>query len=331
MKKSIYIFSNGELQRKDNTLFFENEDGTRKYIPVEDTNELMVFGEISVNKKLLEFLSQKEILLHYFNYYGYYMGTFYPREHLNSGYMIIKQVEAYTDFERRLELAKLFVSGAVQNIQRVLSYYSNRGKSVQSYLERVQSIGEELSLQTGIEPLMAKEGEARQHYYQTFDEILSDPEFVFDVRSRRPPKNNLNTLISFLNTMLYTTVLSEVYQTHLDPRIGFLHTSNFRRFSLNLDVAEIFKPIIVDRVIFTVVGKKMIQAKHFEKTLNGITLTDAGKKILVAEFDSKLKDTISIKNVDKNVSYRRLIRMELYKLEKHLMGEKVYEPFLSRW
>ena len=99
MKRSIYIFSNGELHRKQNTLYFQKEDGTRRYIPVENTQEIFIFGEVTINKKLLEFLSQKEILLHFFNHYGYYMGTFYPREHYNSGYLLLKQVEHYLNPE----------------------------------------------------------------------------------------------------------------------------------------------------------------------------------------------------------------------------------------
>lgn len=113
MKKTIYIFSEGELKRKDNTLYFETE-GKKKYLPVEDIKEIMVFGEVSFNKNFLEFLSQKEILVHYYNYFGYYMGTFYPREHLNSGYMILKQAENYLSSEKRLMLAKAFVWGLLR-------------------------------------------------------------------------------------------------------------------------------------------------------------------------------------------------------------------------
>ena len=104
MKKTLYFFSDGQLARKDNTLYFESEKG-RRFIPVENVGEIMAFGEIDVNKKLLELLSQKEILLHYFSYHGYYMGTFYPREHLNAGYVTLKQAEHYLTEDRRLALA----------------------------------------------------------------------------------------------------------------------------------------------------------------------------------------------------------------------------------
>ncbi|HEC92057.1 MAG TPA: CRISPR-associated endonuclease Cas1, partial [Candidatus Atribacteria bacterium] len=115
--------SNGELKRQQNTLYFEGEKG-RKYLPVENVGEFLIFGEVTINKKLLEFLSQQEILLHFFNYYGYYVGTYYPREHYNSGYMILKQAEFYLDNEKRILLAQKFVDGAVSNMLRVLKYYN---------------------------------------------------------------------------------------------------------------------------------------------------------------------------------------------------------------
>jgi CRISPR-associated protein Cas1 len=127
--------------------------------------------------------------------------------------------------------------------------------------------------------------------------------------------------------MLYTTVLGEIYRTHLDPRIGYLHTTNFRSFSLNLDVAEVFKPILVDRLIFSLINKKQIQAKHFAKHLEGIYMNDAGKETFVKEYDEKLKTTIKHPGLKRNVSYRYLIRLEMYKIEKHITGEKEYVPW----
>lgn len=330
MKKIIYIFSNGDLHRKDNTLCFNTENG-RKYLPVEDISDLFVFGEVNLNKRFLEFASQKELLIHYFNYYGYYMGTFYPREHYNSGYMILKQAEYYLDREKRLEIARQFVQGAVANIKKVLRYYINRGKKIDDTLITVEELEQSIPACTGIAELMAIEGNIRNYYYSCFDKILNNRDFVFKERSRRPPKNELNCLISFGNSILYTYILSEIYRTHLDPRIGFLHATNFRRFTLNLDVAEIFKPIIIDRLIFTMVGKKMITKSDFEKELGGVVLKENGKKRFVEELDKRLKATIKHRSTGREVSYRRLLRLELYKLEKHLMGEELYEPFVAQW
>lgn len=330
MKKAIYIFSDGELRRKQNTIFFEGEKG-RKYVPVENTGEILIFGEVSLNKRILEFFSQQEIILHFFNHYGYYVGSFYPREHLNSGYMILRQAEHYLDKEKRLLLARLFVWGALENIKKVLAYYINRGVDVEDIRDNIENLQNQLGDVQSVEEAMALEGNARDYYYRAFDKILDNSDFTFEERTRRPPRNRLNALVSFGNSLLYVVVLSEIYKTHLDPRIGYLHTTNFRRFSLNLDVAEIFKSIIVDRLIFTLINKGMIKKSHFEKHLNGIVLNEKGRMLFVEEMDKRLKATIRHQKLKRNVSYRQLIRLELYKLEKHLMDEACYQPFIARW
>ncbi len=330
MKRTIYIFSDGELKRKDNTLYFETEEG-KKYIPVENTQEIFVFGEVTINKRLLEFLTETEIIMHFFNYYGYYVGSYYPREHLNSGYMILKQAEHYLDNEKRMILAKKFVYGAVENIKKVLNYYALRGKAINEIVEKINEISKSIDTCTNTESLMAIEGNIREQYYYAFDHILDNEHFIFEGRTRQPPKNRLNALISFANSIIYTVVLSEIYHTHLDPRIGYLHSTNLRRFTLNLDVAEIFKPIIADRAIFSVINKGIIKKEHFEHKLDGIIMNEKGKQIFVQEMDEKLRSTLQHKNLNRHVSYRQLIRLELYKIQKHLIGEEEYQPFIMWW
>lgn len=330
MKKTIYIFNSGELKRKDNTIYFENEEG-RKYIPVENMKEIFIFGDVTLNKRFLEFVTKSEIILHFFNRYDYYVGSYYPREHLNSGYMVLKQAEHYLDEKKRLNLAKLFVEGSIANICQVVRYYNRRGKDLDDVERRIVALKECVPECKEIDVIRALEGNAREIYYKAFDIILADPDFYFEKRTRRPPQNYLNTLISFGNSLLYTQMLSEIFKTHLDPRIGYLHATNFRRFTLNLDLAEIFKPIIVDRLIFSVVGRKMIKASDFTKGTSGLLLKEKACKTFIEELENKLSNTIKHRNLGRNVSYRRLMRLELYKVQKHLIGEEEYEPFISRW
>lgn len=331
MKRTIYVFSDGEIHRKQNTIYFQSKERKKKYIPVENTAELMIFGEVTINKKLLEFLTSQEIILHFFNHYGYYVGSYYPREHYNSGHMILKQAEYYLSEEKRQDLACRFVKGAVVNIKKVLTYYLNRGIPISDYISRIENLEQSIQPEREVAELMALEGNTRDIYYKAFSEIIQSPDFELGSRSRRPPENRLNALINFGNSMLYTNVLSEIYKTHLDPRIGYLHTTNFRRFSLNLDVAEIFKPIIVDRLIFSLINKGMIKANDFHREAGGIFLKEKGRILFVQEFDKRLETTVEHRELGRKVSYRRLIRLELYKIEKHLLGEKPYEPFVTRW
>lgn len=331
MKETIYIFSSGTLKRKDNTLYFETAEKEKKFIPVEHVREIYAFGEVDINKRILDFLSQKEIMFSYFNYYGYYMGTFYPREHYNSGYMILRQAEHYMDAEKRIVIARAFVDGAVKNTLKILKYYNRRNKDCTPFIEEIEVLEKEIETSKDIEQLMAVEGKVKKTYYSSFPLIIDNPDFSFEKRTRRPPEDKINALISFTNSIIYTSVLSEIYQTHLDPRIGYLHATNFRRFTLNLDVAEIFKPVIGDRTIFSAINKKIIQSKDFEKDMGGIILTEKGRKKFLEHLDERMKQTIKHSKMKRHVSYRRLMRLELYKLEKHLMGEETYKPFVMDW
>lgn len=336
MKKTLYILRSGKFRRKDNTLYFEDAEGNRKFIPIEDTNDIFIFSEVDLNTRLLDFLSQKGICVHFFNYYGYYSGTFYPREHLNSGHVILKQSEHYLNEDLRIDLARRFVKGSMNQMKQVLRYYANRRKeSNQKFIEVIEEINDLMEKINEIETiaeLMAFEGNTRELYYSCFDEIINNKDFVFEKRSKRPPLNPLNALISFGNSLCYTMVLSEIYKTYLDPRIGYLHSTNFRKFTLNLDVAEIFKPIMVDRLIFQLINKKMITQKDFEKEhTGGILLSEKGRRTFIEQLEKRMRTTVNHRHLGRNVSYRRLIRLELYKIQKHILGEKPYEPYTSLW
>ena len=330
MKKDIFIFNSGRLSRKNDTLMFEGSEG-KKYIPVNDVECIYIFGEVDINKSLLEFLCSSKIMLHFYNYYEYYVGTFYPREYLNSGFVILKQSEAYLNYEKRITLAKAFISGAVKNILQVLKYYNRRSCELDEVIDQISTLFQAIDKQMNVESLMAVEGNVRQLYYGCFNKIMNDNDFEFVSRTKRPPKDRINSLISFGNSIIYTLTLSQIYQTQLDPRIGYLHSTNNRRFSLNLDIAEIFKPIIVDRTIFSVINKKIITKKDFNNNLGGIILKEEGRMRFIKEMNEKLETTIKHPDLPSRVSYKRLIRLETYKVQKYITEDKVYEPFVAKW
>jgi CRISP-associated protein Cas1 len=330
MKAPIFITTSGTLERHDNTIRYSNEHGKR-FIPIETTSEIHAFGEIELNTRLLNFLTQHEIPLHIYNYYGYWAGSYMPREHYVSGFLTLQQATFYTDPQKRLEIARQFVYGSLANIEKILMYYQRRQRGFEDGLVQIRLCLSKIHEPHSIETLMALEGQARDQYYHQWDAILQNPDFRFESRTRRPPLNRVNALISLGNSLMYVTALSEIHKTHLDARIGFLHTTNHRRYSLNLDVAEIFKPIVVDRIIFTLLNKNMLRAADFREGSEGIFLKDAARKVFLEAYNNRLKDTLEIPRLKRHVSYRRLIRMELYKLEKHLLGDTPYAPYVARW
>lgn len=332
MKRNYYIFKSGELRRKDNTIemVFDGEEKEKKPIPVEDVDSIYIMGENNLNTKFINFVASQGILLHFFNYYGFYTGSFYPKEALNSGLILVNQVTHYTDKQKRIYLAREFLKAGTANIYRNLRYYDERGRDLAEELRSINELVEKLDEQDEISQLMGIEGNIREQYYRAFNKIINQ-EINFETRVKRPPDNMINCLISFVNSLIYTTVLSEIYHTQLSPLISYLHQPGTRRFSLSLDIAEIFKPLIGDRLIFSLLNKEQIKEKDFEKELNYLYLKENAKKTILKEYDEKLKTTITHKTLKKKVSYRYLIRLELYKLVKHLLGEKEYQGFKIWW
>ena len=136
--------------------------------------------------------------------------------------------------------------------------------------------------------------------------------------------NMFNALLSFGNSLVYSTVLSEIYATHLDPTISYLHELYDRRFSLSLDLSEVFKLLLSDRVILHLLMKREMKENDFNIEMNGVLLNDSGRTKFFKHYEDKLMTSIKHRSLRRNVSYRSLIRLEYYKLIKHLLGMEVY-------
>lgn len=338
MKKTYYLFNPGNLSRKDNTLKFVpvNEDangiekeGQPRYIPVENVSDLYVFGSLNANSALYNFLGKNDIAVHFFDYYENYTGSFMPKDFLLSGKMLLAQTSAYQNKNKRIEIARKFIEGASFNMQKNLKYYNNRGKDTEPIIEIIEKYRARIPEMQTVEELMGIEGNIRQTYYEAFNLILNT--FEMGSRTKQPPLNPVNALISFGNMMCYSQCLRAINQTQLNPTISYLHTPGERRYSLALDIAEIFKPIIVDRIIFKVLNKREIQEKHFDNKLNKCLLNESGKKIYVKAIEDKMTETIMHRSLKRNVSYKHLIKLECYKLSKQLLGIEEYKPFKIYW
>ena len=216
--------------------------------------------------------------------------------------------------------------GASSNMLKNLEYYKRKKKQVGEEKREIEKFREQIPEITGMNNLLGLEGKIREIYYRSFPKILRSG-FELEERTKRPPQNEVNAMISFGNSLLYSSTLTEIYKTQLNPTVSFLHEPRERRFSLSLDISEVFKPLIVDKSIFKLVNKQIIQSEDFDRDLNGCLLSEKGKKEFIKEFESRLEKTVKVESLNKKVSQQRLLRLEAYKLAKHCLGDEKYESY----
>ncbi len=317
---NLYIAKPGKIVRKHHTLYFIDKDGNKRALPIERIESIYLLAPVSISSQILLLLGNKGIEVHFFDMYGNYEGSFLPREKRVSGDLVIRQSEHFINREKRLYLAKRFVEGALLNVKRVLSQYNIEFEPDLGRIEGIDNVRE----------LMGFEGEYKRKYYSLLDSILPE-QFRIRERSRRPPSNMGNALLSFGYSLLYSEVLNQIRRTPLHPGISYLHEPYERRFSLALDIAEIFKPFIVDRLILYLVNKKILKEHHFEGDIGNVLLNNEGKAIFLRYWEEKLRSTIRHRKLRKNVSYRKLIHLEVLKLVKHLLGMEKYQPLVIWW
>ena len=326
VNQEYHILQGGILNKKDYAILFENNE-EKHYIPVEGTVQINVYNEIMLTSTVLSVMYKEMIRLALFDKYGNAIGYFIPESYCQDGKIVVNQVREYQNTKLRLKMAKKLETAAIHNIRANVRYYNKRkNKNLEELISSLnQGIADVQTCKT-VNELLLVEGRCRQLYYQGFNTILNDDTFTFTGRSRRPPRDEINALLSFGNTILYNRMQQVIWKTQLDARIGIFHAANRRHFSLNLDFADLFKPIIIDRIIFSLINRHQITKDLFERHTNGaVYLNNHAKKIFLESFDEKMNSKRSVKG--KIYTYNQLIEHEIRQYQKHVMEGVEYRPY----
>lgn len=328
-KPNHHIFADGELSRNEGTLRIDTIDGDTEYLPVESVDSLYLHGQIDFNTRALGLLNEHHIPLHVFGWKDYYRGSYLPKRNQISGNTVVEQVRAYDNPERRLQIGHTIIKASIHNMRTNLRYYDGRRGNFSKEISKLEELKQQVSSTTEIDELRSVEGNARKSYYGCFDEILREP-FVLSKREYNPPTNEANAAISFLNGMVYTSCVSAIRKTALDPTIGFVHEPGERRFTLSLDIADIFKPILADRLLFRLVNRQQLSIGDFENELEGCLLTEGGRMTVLEEFEETLDETIDHPRLNRKVSFKTLVQTDVYSLKKHILTDEPYHA-TERW
>ncbi len=357
MKQRIYLFSDSVIKRKANTLFvetivngeegekyFEEEDkedflvgqeelipaGDKKYIPVENVDSITAIGSVRFNSRFLYFLSQNSIPLHVVNYRGNYSGSFIPAERQYSGSILLKQSAAYKDYELRLTIAKEMIDASAHNMIANLKYHDNRGCELSDVIEYMEEYRKDIKHCDTVDELRGIEGSIRRAYYESWRNIFNYP-VNFYKRIKNPSPDLINSLISYGNAIVYGLCLNEIYHSRLYPEVGFIHEPGDGKLSLVYDIADIFKPLLTDRIIFKVINKNII-SENDAFVRNGVCyIKKEAKKKYTQEFEIKMHTKFKMEGKNKKVTYKRVVREECYKLVSCLNNESEYKAYKTRW
>ena len=289
IEQDYHIISDGILNRKDFSILFEDENH-KIFIPIEACSSINIYSNVIFGKSFLEYANQHKLTVNMFDKYGNFMGSFHSQEHYKRTSVLLKQVTLYNDLPKRLELAIKIETASLHNQRENLRYFYKHSKkdTLKKSIDIMSDYMSQMKNAKDINQLMMIEARAKQQYLQSFDDMIDNKEFLFEKRTRRPPQNEVNALIRFGNTFLYRRIANDIYKTVLDIRIGIVHASNSRSESLNLDIAEIFKPLIVDRTIFSVIHNLQMHSNmHFETTEGGTYLNNVGRRMFIVsdEYD----------------------------------------------
>lgn len=330
MDRNYHIFSDGRIERKDDTVRLVTDDGEKKYIPIENAEAFFLHGQIDFNTRLLSFLNEQGVAMHVFGWEDYYSGSVMPKRGQTSGRTVVSQVRAYDDPEHRRQLAAAIVAGSIHNMRTNAVYYNGRDRNLDTEIADLESAASRVNSDLPVDELMGIEATARKAYYRTFNEILPS-DFRLSKREYNPPPNEVNSLISFGNSLVYANCVSAIRATALDPTISYLHEPGERRYSLSLDLADLFKPVLADRVLFRLVNRNQITRDDFETELGSCLLNERGRQTYSKSFEETLERTVEHPHLNRKVSYQYLLRLEAYKLKKHLLAGEPYDPFRRWW
>ena len=322
-----HLVSDGILSKKDYSLLFENEE-QKRYLPAETMGALNIYSDVIFSSGFFEFAARKHLFISIFDRHGELMGSFLPAESGSRNKTLLRQAAVYTDSARRMQAARALELAALHNLRANIRYYAKtrQSESLRQCAEALSVAIREINESKSMEQMLLTEARARQLYYSAFNDIIPSPDFRFIRRTRRPPKDPLNAMLSFGNTYLYQKAATEITKSSLDIRIGIIHATNKRSQSLNLDLAEIFKPLVVDRAIFTLINKRSIGLAHFEAVEGGgVYLNTEGKRLFLNELDEKLHQQHT--DGGRTVTYLEQIREEVRKILRFVMKGETYRPY----
>ncbi|ADK80207.1 type I-C CRISPR-associated endonuclease Cas1c [Sediminispirochaeta smaragdinae] len=333
---TLYLMTQGTYCHKENDGIVIKVDGERKAkFPVHNIESIVCFGNILCSPFLLGFCAENNISISYLTENGRFLGRFQGNV---SGNVLLRrnQYRWADDPEKTGYVARTIIQGKIINSIAVLNRFLRDSKevneSVKSAVNELKHILGAVEKSNDLEVIRGIEGIAAKCYFNVFNNLIKQQkdDFVFNGRNKRPPRDEVNALLSFIYVVMMHDIRSALETVGLDPAVGYLHRDRSGRYSLALDLMEEFRSFFADRLILSLINRNQIKKSHFRLTeAKSVLLNDEGKKILLTAYQDRKKEEILHPFINEKCTYGRLFFIQALIFARWVRGDiDGYPPFI---
>lgn len=336
LQNSLYITRQGAyLHKERETLVIEVEKEKVMQLPIHAINAIYCFGNVMVSPFLMGFCGENGVHLAFFTEYGRFLGRLQGKQ---TGNVLLRKAQFRVAEQNPIDIARNMIAAKITNSRLVLHrHLRNHGKeqAVEQAILHLSSSLRRLEKADSIDEILGIEGEAAANYFGVFDYLLlpgvSD-DFKFDTRTRRPPLDPVNALLSFLYAVIGNDISAALQGVGLDPQVGFLHQDRPGRDSLAQDMLEEFRAWYVDRLVLTLINRKQVKASDFEKEMSGaVKMSDDARKTVLTALQTRKQETVMHPFLQEDVPVGLLPHVQSLLLVRHLRGDlAAYPPFVPK-
>lgn len=326
----VYVVGHGfSIRKKGDRLEISRDGEVAQSLPFRDVSQLSIFGNAYITTPVLREMMQRGVTVCYFSHGGWFYGFSTGMTHKNVELRML-QYETASDSRASLKLARGFIRGKIRNCRTILR--RNDKEALRKTLNQLKHLAEDVEGVESVERLLGIEGAAAQIYFSRFDNLLKkESAFSFENRNKRPPKDPVNAVLSYLYGVLSKELFVTLLAVGFDPYLGFYHRPRYGRPALALDMMEEFRPLIADSVTLSLFNNGQLGKNDFIINSLGVTLKPNAKKRVIRGYERRINTKITHPVFGYTVSYRRVLEVQARLLSRTLSGElDSYPPFCTR-
>jgi len=329
---TLFITEQGATLRKEaNRLVVERDE--QRLLEIHDfkVDRVVVLGNVQLTTQAMTFLVERGIDTTFLSLHGKLKARLVPLESKNS-LLRVRQYERIHDRAFALAVAKAIVAAKLDNCSELLKRHQRNHQNCDFRLELSQLayLSAEAAVRNSLDSLRGIEGQAAAVYFLGFARTLRR-QLQFTKRTRRPPRDPVNALLSFGYTLLYGEAIASLSSTGFDPYLGFYHSFQYGRCSLALDLMEEFRPLIVDRLVLRIINLEVLRAEDFETDPNsGVSIRPVARKRFFREYETVIGDQFLNRTAGEHTNLRRAIHQQAIALQRAVTQGSSYIPFRQR-